>query len=244
MSSSILPEPALPFAPNPAPSVRTCVTVQERISVPDWVHDFSTFRRWAHSDEYPEFGQVAYLNGEIWVDPSMEELITHNKVKSAFAFAIMSVLQRANLGEFIADRMLLTHPQVDLSTEPDGLAYVWPTLETKKLVPIEGKSHGYTELSGAPDIVLEVVSESSVRKDTVTLRDLYWRADIAEYWLVDARSETPSFEILRKTETGYESTPMGEGWQSSPILGHSFRLVRYLNPVGMASFTVELRAER
>src|SRR5256885_8764701 len=48
---------------------------------------------------------------------------------------------------------------------------------------------GYLELEGTPDMVLEVVSESSVQKDTKRLRQLYWQAGIREYWLVDARRE-------------------------------------------------------
>ena len=34
-------------------------------------------------------------------------------------------------------------------------------------------------------MTLEVVSSSSVRKDTVDLRDRYYKAGILEYWLVD-----------------------------------------------------------
>ena len=49
-------------------------------------------------------------------------------------------------------------------------------------------------------MALEVVSESSVHKDTVQLRELYWRAGIAEYWLVDARPASPRFDILRHGE--------------------------------------------
>ena len=137
--------------------------------------------------------------------------------------------------------MLLSNAQVGLSAEPDGLAYLWSTIESKKLTMIAGRSHGYMELSGTPDITLEVVSDSSVRKDTVTLRDLYWKAGIAEYWLTDARGESPSFDILRHTETGYEASTGGEGWQSSAILGHQLRLIRQTNRLGFPSFLVESR---
>ena len=39
------------------------------------------YRRWAESDQYPQRGSVSFLNGIIWVDTSMEELLTHNRVK-------------------------------------------------------------------------------------------------------------------------------------------------------------------
>ena len=44
-------------------------------------------------------------------------------------------------------------------------------------------------------MVLEVVSNSSVRQDTQELVEDYFWAGIPEYWLVDARGETPVFEI-------------------------------------------------
>jgi len=36
--------------------------------------DLQKFRAWAHSDEYPETGKIAYIDGEIEVDMSPEEL--------------------------------------------------------------------------------------------------------------------------------------------------------------------------
>ena len=41
-------------------------------------------------------------------------------------------------------------------------------------------------------MVLEVVSKTSVRKDTVVLPQLYWKSKIPEYWLVDGRPGSPS----------------------------------------------------
>ena len=45
----------------------------------------------------------------------------------------------------------------------------------------EGKKGGYVEVEGSPDMVLEVISDSSVRKDDVLLRQGYWDAGIGEY---------------------------------------------------------------
>ena len=64
---------------------------------------------------------------------------------------------------------------------------------------IEAEEGGYVELDGSPDMVLEVVSDSSVEKDIDVLMDLYWKAGIREYWLVDARGERIEFKILCHT---------------------------------------------
>ena len=55
---------------------------------------------------------------------------------------------------------------------------------------------------------MEIVSDSSVVKDTRQLRQAYARAGVHEYWLVDARGEDLLFEIL--SNTGGEFAPAGD----------------------------------
>ena len=56
-------------------------------------------------------------------------------------------------------------------------------------------------LSGAPDLVVEVLSENTRRRDEVVKRRLYARFAIPEYWLVDAELET--VRVLRLAEGSY-----------------------------------------
>lgn len=220
---------------------RSDVLVQDQIAIPGWINDLESFRRWAHSEDYPQHGWVSFLNGRIWVDFSMEEFLTHNRVKGAYAFAVMAVLRGQTLGEYAHDRMLLSNPAANLSTEPDGLFYLWETMRSGRLKLIRGKHEGYIELEGSPDGVLEVVSQTSERKDKALLRELYWKAEIPEYWLVDARQDPPAFDILRHTSAGYVPTPAHDGWVRSERLGKEFKLVRQLDPLGHPQFVVETR---
>ena len=82
-------------------------------------------------------------------------------------------------------------------------------------MPKEGKEGKYREIEGTPDWVLEVISESSVRKDTEQLRTAYHRAGISEYWLIDALGEEIIFQILNHRKNGYAATPIREGWLRS-----------------------------
>lgn len=250
MIASTTPPIAAPAVPpgtsatefgEPNSGRRTCVTVQGKITIPHWIDDLESFRRWAHSDSYPETGQVSFLAGEIWVDLSMEELVTHNKLKSAFAFAFMKALEADPIGEYIADGMLWTHAEANVSTKPDALLYRWETIESKRLIPISGRSHGHVELSGTPDLLLEVVSDSSVRKDTITLRDLYWKAGVEEYWVADARRDAVAFEILHRGQSGYEIVPSDDGWQTSRFFNQQFRLNRITTRLETYQFVVESR---
>lgn len=184
----------------------SAIVIEDRVRIPAGIDSLEAFRTWARSDDFPERGRFAYLNGEIWVDLSMEQLFTHNTVKTQFTIVLGSFVQRAGNGYFFSDGTLVSNVKADLSTEPDGTFVAFDAIRERRVRLIEGATRGYVELEGAPDMVLEVVSAASVRKDTETLRDLYWRAGISEYWLVDARGEDPVFTILRYTVRGYAAT--------------------------------------
>jgi Uma2 family endonuclease len=225
---------------TPTRPQRLNVFVQGEIVIPDWVTDLDSFCRWRLTDEV-HHGEVAFLDTGIWVDPSMEEFLTHNQVKAAYDYALMSVVQPCALGRYVPDRMLLRNEAANLSTEPDGLFYTWETMRSGRLRLVEKPGQGFMELQGTPDLVLEIVSKTSVTKDKELLRDLYWRAGIAEYWLVDVREEKLSFEILSHAADGYVSASSVEGWQASAVLGHRFLLEQRLDPLGHRQFFVQTK---
>lgn len=243
MNTAVMPTAAAPLLATSVGSTakRSAVIVDGKVVVPAWVTDLDSYRRWAYSPDYPSSGWVSFLNGEIWVDATMEELITHNRVKTAYTFAVVGVLHADPRGSYVSDRMLLTNPGANLSTEPDGLFYLWTTVKAGRLRWVPGKLDGYMELEGSPDMALEIVSKTSVRKDTEVLRDLYWKAGVAEYWLVDARSEPAQFDILRHSADGYVATPATDGWLRSEVLAREFRLVRQTDPLGHPQFVVDVR---
>jgi Uma2 family endonuclease len=217
------------------------IVINDRLRIPGWVRDLESFRRWATSDDYPRRGWFAYLHGNLWVDPSMEQLFTHNQVKGEYAYRVMAINEKQSMGRYFHDRTLLTNVLADLSTEPDGLFATWDTLQTGRLRSIAGASEGYVELEGTPAMVLEVVSTSSVRKDTEILLELYWRAGIQEYWLVDARGATLHFQILRHAAKSYVPVKPRGGWLKSAVFGRSFRLTQQTDPLGHPLYTLAFK---
>jgi Uma2 family endonuclease len=90
-------------------------------------------------------------------------------------------------------------------------------------------------------MVLEVVSASSVEKDKVILPDLYWRAGIPEYWVVDARADRLEFDLFRCESDGYAPTRKQAGWLKSRVFGRSFRLSRHVDDAGNPKCTLSAR---
>ena len=211
------------------------------LAIPDWVVDFESYRRWAHSADYPHRGQVSFLDGEIWIDMSREELFTHADPRSAYCLALVQIGRQTGQGEFVGAGMFFTNRGADLATEPDGMFYKWSTMKSGRFQPAAPRMNDYMELTGAPDIVLEIMSPTSERRDKDILPVLYWKAGIPEYWLVNACAEAAQFGILRHTEQRYVATPASDGWSRSDVLGRDFRLVRQTDPLGHPHFVVEVR---
>jgi Uma2 family endonuclease len=212
--------------------------LQGQIIIPEWVDDLDSFCQWRASEECPQAGEVAFLDTGIWVDMSMEEFLTHNQVKAAYDLAIMNVVQSAASGRYVPDRMLLKNAGANLSAEPDGLYFTWETVRSGRIRLVDKPGEGIMELDGTPDMALEVVSKTSVQKDIVLLRDLYWKAGITEYWLVDARDGKLLFEILQWTPVGYASVPAQDGWVVSKVFGKRFQLQQKTDPLGHPRFFV------
>src|SRR5262249_35359154 len=156
----------------------------------------------------------------------MEQLFSHNRVKTVFTTVMERLVEAGDLGYVFGDRAVLSNVAVGLSTEPDATFVAHETLDGGRVRLVEGKTEGYVAIDGTAGLVLEVVSRRSVQKDTVDLRELYYAAGIPEYWLVDARQTPPLFEILRRGARGYVAVRARAGWLKSAVFGRAFRLRR------------------
>lgn len=214
------------------------IILDETIKVPGWIADLASFRRWAHSEEFPDRGMFAYFSGDLWIDMSMETVI-HNQVKTEIAYCLYGLARSEKHGRYFGDRMRLTHPEAGLSSEPAGVFTLNETIQRQRL-QIE---HGpiATELVGSPDMVLEVVSASSVQKDTVILPKLYWEAGVTEYWLIDPRGKTLRFDLLKRGTDGFVPVKPRNGWLKSSVFGKSFRLSMTVNGNDLPNFVLDVR---
>ncbi|MEW6751991.1 MAG: Uma2 family endonuclease [Candidatus Latescibacterota bacterium] len=226
----------------------TSVIFEERVEVPlSSIRSLAEFRRWAQSDAFPESGRIDYVSGRIEVDMSPEDLFCHGTLKTEIVGVLHQLVKRRYLGHLFSDRTRVSCPEADLSVEPDVVFVSHEALEASRVVLVPGASHEpgrYVELEGPPDVVVEIVSDSSVTKDTRRLPQAYFRAGVREYWLADARREPVVFQIHRPGEKGFEAAdPRSDGSHASRVFGVSFRLDSRRDPRGHWAFDLHVSEE-
>jgi len=168
------------------------------------------------------------IDGEHYVTPSPN--IGHQRVVGQLYGLIWTYLRTRPVGELFVAPFDVVFSNVDV-VEPD-LLYV-----------SQGRASILTQanVKGTPDLVVEVRSPSTGRRDETIKLALYERAGVSEYWLVDPRGLEVTFDILRHTEKGYVATRKQRGWVKSAVFGKSFRLTRRDDEEGVPLFTLEVR---
>lgn len=196
--------------------------VEVPFRIPPSARSLEGFRRWARSDRFPDYGRIDYLGGSLEVDMSPEELHTHGLVKAAIGARLHDRIAESFLGDVYIDRARVSSPAAELSVEPDVVVVLWETLDAGRIREISKSRRDperLIELEGAPDLVVEVISDGSVGKDRTRLLPRYAAAGVPELWLVDARRRL-RFEVHVLEADAYRlAAPGADGWLRSPLLG-------------------------
>jgi Uma2 family endonuclease len=213
-----------------------------QVAVPTLVVDFASFRRWLDSEDFPEEGKVCFIDSRVWVDLSMEEFFEHGQVRTEIGRVLANLMKETKFGRFAPEGTRYAHPETELSTEPDGMVISNDALRTGRVRLVGGAKGDHTQVHGSPEIVIELVSQSSEVKDTEWCMSAYFDAGIGEYWLIDARDEDDiKFDIFKRAKKEFTATRKQGGWVKSVVLGKSFRLVQNEDDGGKPEFTLEIR---
>jgi len=204
------------------------VLFEERVEIPLNIRSLADFRRWALSDAFPDKGRIDFLSGRIEVDMFPEDIFCHGALKSELARVLTRQVKEDQSGLVLIDATRVSCPAADLSCEPDIVFLSHEAIDSGRsvLVPKAGGPPGrYVEIEGPADLIVEVVSDTSVSKDTRRLPVAYFRAGVREFWLADARAQTPTLVIHHPGPGGFEPACRdADGFQHSSVLGRRFRL--------------------
>lgn len=209
----------------------------EQLTLPWEVRTLDGFRNWYRSIEDSRV-RACYAGGNLYIEMTPQNLKTHLRLISEINRVAGNLVRELDLGVHHEHGCWLTSDGADLSSEPDGCLVLWETFESGE-ARIE--SDDEIQLVGRADLVLEVVSKTSERKDTVDLTDRYARAGIPEYWIADGRCNPPSLRILTLAGGSYTgAVPDDEGWLTSPLFGRRFRLRRITDRMGDPDYRLEV----
>ncbi len=204
------------------------IVISGEIEIPPQIDSFSEFRCWTLSGQFPECGRIDFVDGRIEVDTSPERAWSHASLKNEVFFVLYGLVRARKLGHVFVDRMRIVHPAAGLSAEPDVLFISHAAWASGRVQPspTEGRDDPL-EFEGAPDLAVEVVSDSSVTKDLRRLPLAYFAAGVREYWIIDARGDELFFRIYRRGESKFTGAPTdADGYQRSQVFDTRFRLDR------------------
>lgn len=123
------------------------------------------------------------IDGELIVSPSPEWRHQEISVRLTVAFA-------NHVGEYGGATVM--HAPLDVEL------FEHDVVQPDILVISDARAHigGQRPVRGAPDLVIEILS-SNARYDRVRKRDLYARASVPLYWIVDGESDRVEVHVLQ-----------------------------------------------
>ncbi len=150
-----------------------------------------TYRDYA---EWPEEERWELIHGTAW-SMAPAPSVLHQRIVAELSDLFRTAASDAGCEALFSpvDVMLFAGsdehvPEADTVVQPD----LFVVCDAKKLVD--------RGCIGAPDIVVEVLSSYTLRKDITVKRDLYERAGVREYWIVDPGNG--AIMIYRLDESG------------------------------------------
>jgi len=129
---------------------------------------------WRDVLEMPEDGnRYEAIGGELWVSPPPKP--PHQWVSARLFAELLDLLVRPGYGYLFYAPIGVEFSETQEGVQPDILFVS------------QGRLHIVTEdrIQGAPDLVIEILSPSTARRDRTVKRHVYQRQGVAEYWIVD-----------------------------------------------------------
>lgn len=141
-------------------------------------------------DALPEGTLAQLIDGEIVMSPSPNVL--HQHIVTELSFQLKRFVAERGLGVVLVAPIDVRFSE-SLTLQPD---VVFVARERLGIL-------GENRLEGAPDLVAEVLSPSTGYYDLTKKREIYERAGVQEYWIVDPERRT--VEVLALEADGYRT---------------------------------------
>jgi Uma2 family endonuclease len=153
----------------------------------------------------PEDKRYEIIEGELIMVPSPG--FSHQSASGNLGFLLRQFIREKRLGIVLNAPMDVVLSQENI-VQPD-IIFIF-----KKRMDIITEKN----IQGAPDLVIEILSPNTKKKDSILKRKLYAKFGVREFWLVDPQEEEVEVLILKKR--GFEQIGLYRKGQilTSPLL--------------------------
>lgn len=155
----------------------------------------------------PEDKRYELINGELIMTPS--PVPNHQRISGKLEFILRKFITENNLGEVF-------DAPCDVYLDNENVVQSDIVFIFKERLNIIGKKN----IQGAPDLVIEIISENSVYRDMVQKKRLYARFNVKEYWIVIPEEEEIEVYILKdNTYQLYQTYDKADTLESPALKG-------------------------
>jgi len=156
--------------------------------------DQKQFRRWLDARPASDINHYELINGRIIMTPPAGW--PHGGVEAALVSPLMQHVQSRKLGVVLGSSAGYDLPSGD-TVEPD-VSFIAIRRLAAGPKPVAGKF-----LRIVPNLVVEILSPTTARKDRVDKKSIYERNGVDEYWIVDpARKQVT---VFHRGKRGYSA---------------------------------------
>ena len=171
-------------------------------------------KRYTYDDylKTPDDKRYELIEGELYMTPS--PITNHQRISRKIEFLLEKFVTENELGE-IFDAPYDVYFDDENVVQPDILFI------SKDRLNIIGDKN----LQGAPDLVIEILSESNAYRDLIQKKKLYARFGVKEYWIVVPGEKTIDIHILKeKTYQLYKTLGEDDTLESQILKGFKMEL--------------------
>jgi Uma2 family endonuclease len=133
----------------------------------------------------PDENRYEIIDGDLFLTPAPG--IEHQRISARLMFILIRHIRVHGSGEILSAPCDVVLTQTDV-VQPDLL---FISQERREIA-------GESSISAAPDLVVEILSKSTERRDRGIKSELYERTGVVELWIVDPW--TKRVEIFRRSE--------------------------------------------
>ena len=171
-------------------------------------------KRYTYDDylKTPDDKRYELIEGELLMTPS--PITNHQRISGRIDFELRKFVLENDCGEVF-------YAPYDVYFDDENVVQPDILFISKERLNIIGEKN----LRGAPDLVIEILSESNAYRDLIQKKKLYARFGVKEYWIVVPGEKTIDIHILKdKTYQIYKTLGEDDTLESQILKGFKMEL--------------------